>query len=107
MRVETHKSERGFPAEARNDRLMRAAQEFEAQMMKELLRPLTAEGLSRDDADTASGGALADFAADALGRSISARGGLGIATSIVRSLSQSETAPESVTNSGTLRLQSR
>ncbi len=71
-------------------RLVQAAHEFEAQMMKELLKPMNlGTGMDGDDSD--SGGALADFATEALGKSLSASGGLGIATSILRSLSQSET----------------
>ena len=71
-------------------RLMHAAHEFEAQMMKELLKPiaagnsLTVEG---SDAEEGSGGVLGDFASESLGRALSEQGGLGIATSILRSLS--------------------
>ena len=73
-------------------RLTRAAHEFEAQMMKELLKPMTDQnGLTgaEGDADSGSDGALAEFAAEALGRGLSERGGLGIAASIERSLSHS------------------
>jgi Rod binding domain-containing protein len=78
-------------------RLVRAAHEFEAQMMKELLRPLTnVEGPDGDDSDLGSGVALADFAAEALGQSLSTRGGLGIATSIVCSLSHNESNSQTV-----------
>jgi Rod binding domain-containing protein len=70
-------------------RLVKAAQEFEAQMMQELLKPLTSSnGLDGEDNDTASGsgGALGAFASEALGRGLSEHGGFGIATSIVRQL---------------------
>jgi Rod binding domain-containing protein len=73
-------------------RLVRAAHEFEAQMMKELLKPMTAaDGLTGEDEDagSGSGGALGEFASEALGRALSERGGLGIANSIVRDLSHS------------------
>jgi Rod binding domain-containing protein len=70
-------------------RLVRAAHEFEAQMMKELLKPMTREssGASEDE-DVGSGGALGEFASETLGRSLSEHGGFGIADHIVRELSQ-------------------
>ncbi len=71
-------------------RLVRAAHEFEAQMMKELLKPMTADsGLTGEDDDSGSCGALQDFASEALGRALSEQGGLGIAKSILRDLSHS------------------
>ena len=74
-------------------RLVRAAHEFEAQMMKELLKPMTNSSLTGEDedsgADSGSGGALGQFASEALGRALSEQGGFGIANSIVRDLSHS------------------
>jgi Rod binding domain-containing protein len=75
-------------------RLVAAAHEFEGQMMKELLEPMTRSGgLSGedgdDDAGTGSGGALSEFAAEALGQSLSQHGGFGIADRIVRELAGS------------------
>ena len=73
-------------------RLVRAAHEFEAQMMKELMKPmthassLTGEG---DDSDAGSNGALDEFASEAFGNALSERGGFGIASSIVEQLSHS------------------
>ena len=75
-------------------RLVKAAHEFEAQMMNELLKPLTAsDGLTgdQDDAGAGSAGLLGAFASGALGRALSEHGGLGIADSIVHSLSHSRT----------------
>ena len=69
-------------------RLVQAAHEFEAQMMKELLKPMTAGASVDGESDAGSGGVLADFATEALGQSLSNHGGLGIATSILRSLSR-------------------
>ena len=70
-------------------RLVKAAHEFEAQLMKELMKPLTTgEGFYGDGNDTGSGGILQDFAGEALGRALSEQGGLGIAESILRSLSR-------------------
>ena len=70
-------------------RLVHAAHEFEAQMMQELLKPMTASnGLDGEDGDavSGSGGALGAFASEALGRGLSEHGGFGIASSIVRQL---------------------
>jgi Rod binding domain-containing protein len=76
---------------APSPRLVNAAHEFEAQMMKELLKPMTrGDALTNDgDEDQGSGGALGEFASEALGRAISDRGGFGIANSIVKQLSHS------------------
>jgi hypothetical protein len=70
-------------------RLVKAAHEFEAQLMKELMAPLTkgssvpgASG-SEDDGDSGSSGALGEFAAEALGKALSAAGGFGIANRIL------------------------
>jgi Rod binding domain-containing protein len=71
-------------------RLVHAAHEFEAQMMQELLKPLSSgAGLGSEDGDSDSGsnGALGEFASEALGRALSEHGGFGIATSIIRELS--------------------
>lgn len=78
-------------------RLMRAAQEFEGQMMKELLKPLNqADALTgADDSGEGSSGALGEFANEALGQALSRHGGFGIANSIVRQLSHSGTPPGS------------
>ncbi len=71
-------------------RLVRAAHEFEAQMMKELMKPLQESSSldgSDDDADSGSSGALGEFASEALGRALSEGGGFGIANRIVHQLS--------------------
>jgi Rod binding domain-containing protein len=79
---------------ALSPRLVQAAHEFEGQMMKELLKPmaggnsLTVDGGDEDE-DAGSGGALGEFASEALGQGLSANGGFGIADRIVRDLSQS------------------
>ena len=75
-------------------RLVSAAHEFEAQMMKELLKPMTGkDALTGEDevggGDAGSNGALGEFASEALGQALSQRGGFGIANSIVRDLSHS------------------
>jgi Rod binding domain-containing protein len=73
-------------------RLVRAAREFEAQMMKELLKPMTAgDALTRDenDCDAGSGGTLGEFGAESLAGALSAHGGFGIANRIVHDPSHS------------------
>jgi Rod binding domain-containing protein len=75
-------------------RLAKAAHEFEAQMMKELLKPMTGkDALTGEDAadggDANSEGALGEFASEALGQALSMHGGFGIANSIIHDLSHS------------------
>jgi Rod binding domain-containing protein len=72
-------------------RLVKAAHEFEGQMMQELLKPMTATdaltGEDNDqDSDDGSGGALGGFASQALGQALSQRGGFGIANRIIQEL---------------------
>jgi Rod binding domain-containing protein len=81
-------------------RLVKAAHEFEAQLMKELLSPMTHAASMEDDSDSGCAGAMADFASEALGQALSARGGLGIATSIIRKLSLNETDSRSASDPG-------
>jgi hypothetical protein len=75
-------------------RLVKAAHEFEAQLMKEMMAPLTKStgvpgvggstgGSDEDDQDSGSGGALGEFAAESLGQALSAAGGFGIANRIL------------------------
>lgn len=73
-------------------KLVNAAHEFEGQMMKELLKPMTSGDLlmgDEDDPDAGSSGALGEFASEALGKSLSQGGGFGIANQIIRELSHS------------------
>jgi len=81
-------------AAAPQPRLVRAAHEFEAQMMEELMKPMTrGSSLTGEDEDSdsgsGSGGAPGEYASEALGRALSERGGFGIATQIVKDLSHS------------------
>jgi hypothetical protein len=72
-------------------RLVKAAHEFEAQLMKELMAPLTKSASvpggsgseDGDDQDSGSAGALGEFASEALGQALSAAGGFGIAKGIL------------------------
>jgi Rod binding domain-containing protein len=75
-------------------RLVKAAHEFEAQMMKELMKPMTGTNSltgedGDEDGDSGASGALGQYASEALGRALSDRGGFGIANSIVKDLSHS------------------
>ncbi len=70
-------------------RLVKAAHEFEAMMMQELLKPMTGGDATDGDDDSGSAGALGQFASEALGQALSAGGGFGIADEIIRSLSHS------------------
>jgi Rod binding domain-containing protein len=73
-------------------RLVRAAHEFEAQLMKELLRPMTERGslTGDDDGDGSSGaGTLGEFASESLAGALSASGGFGIANRILGEVSRS------------------
>lgn len=84
-------------------RLVRAAHEFEAQLMKELLKPLSAaSGLTGSDDDSNSTGALGEFAGEALGRAISEHGGFGIADGILHRLSHSGNKPAPMPVTGKL-----
>ncbi len=97
---------RGQAAQAApSHRLVSAAHEFEGQMLKELLKPMTAgDGLTGSDGGSAgdSGGdtgILGEFASEALGKALSEQGGFGIANRIVGQLSHTGNRPvtESVT----------
>jgi Rod binding domain-containing protein len=69
----------------RHLRFEKAAHEFEAQLMKEILRPMSG---GDDESEPSSSGALADFASEALGQALSRQGGFGIAGRILQTLSQ-------------------
>ena len=75
-------------------RVAKAAQEFEASLMKELLRPLQQqEGLFGGEKENdGSNDALSSFASDALAGAISSHGGFGIARRIVEHLGDAKAA---------------
>lgn len=88
----------GADGQESSPRLLRAAHEFEGQMMKELMEPMVRGNAltgSDDDPDAGSGEALGEFAAEALGRALSERGGLGIGDRIVRQLAPAGNRHES------------
>lgn len=85
----------GHPSVPVQPRLKRAAEEFEAQMMKELLRPLgQTESWTGGEEEEGSAGALGSFSLEALGNAISAGGGLGVAKEILAYFSHSGKASE-------------
>jgi Rod binding domain-containing protein len=114
MRIETAKAGE-HTEQARqtsSPRLVKAAHEFEAQMIKELLKPMTASdslmGGDKDaDGDAGSAGTLGEFATEALGQALSRAGGFGIANRIVVELSSHGTRPESARAKGDLNSQGR
>jgi len=68
-------------------RLVSSAHEFEAQLMKELLKPLAQSfSANGDDDDSDSAGVLGDYATESLAKALSEQGGLGIATKIIQTL---------------------
>lgn len=72
-------------------RMVTAAHEFEAQMMKELIEPLSNSATMMggdDDSETGSTVALSDYAGQVLGQALSQQGGFGIANKIIGSLSR-------------------
>jgi Rod binding domain-containing protein len=82
----------GHSTEALQPKLVAAAHEFEAQLMKELLRPMTSSMSADEDESEAQGGSiLGSFATEALGKALSNNGGLGIATSILGTFSRNGT----------------
>jgi Rod binding domain-containing protein len=66
-------------------RLVRAAHEFEAQMMKELLAPMTRSDALFREGDGEDSGILGEFAAESLAGALSAGGGFGIGDRIIHS----------------------
>lgn len=86
----SHKS-----VDVNNPKLKSAANEFEASLMQELLKPLQEDPLFATDKDdgiggagyendsAGSSGALMSFSSEALAKAISERGGFGIATKIL------------------------
>ena len=94
--ISSNAPQAGASQAAPNPKLVNAARQFEGQMMKELLKPMTeGDGLGGDGDDdsglslgSGSGGALSEFASESLGQALSARGGFGIANRIISELSR-------------------
>ncbi len=87
LQTEMNTGKQPLPA---SPRLVRAAYEFEGQMLKELLQPLMAgDGLAGGEDESGANATLSEFGAEALGQALSRQGGFGIASRIVRDLSHS------------------
>ena len=77
-----------LPASTLSPKVVNAAHEFEASMMKELMAPLAGGDSLEGGEDTASSeSAITSFASEALGKAISEHGGFGIANRILHQLS--------------------
>ena len=85
-------------------RLVHAAHQFEAQMMKELLSPMTEKDPLFRDGEEKEGGILGEFASESLAGALSAGGGLGIADRIVHDLSRFGHATEDPQVIGNLQI---
>lgn len=83
-----HAAQANLAGPVSEKRLTKAAHEFEGQMLKELMKPLTSgNGLTGEDGCDGSGAILGEFGADALGKALSEHGGFGIASRILGQLS--------------------
>ncbi len=89
----TQKSPTPVVESARDTRMVKAAHQFEASMMNELMKPLMENSLFEEDDSSEligqrSGGsnALMSFASEAFAGSLSEHGGLGIARQIISHL---------------------
>ena len=88
-------------------RLVSAAHEFEAQLMKELLKPMNqafSSHLDGDDSEDDDGGVLGEYATESLARALSNQGGLGIADRIIRNLSSASNTQKTMPVTGDLRV---
>ena len=84
-------------------RLVRAAHQFEAMMMKELLAPMSRGSALFDDSEGEQTGVLGEFASESLAGALSSGGGLGLADRIVHALSRSGNPPASAPVTGNSR----
>lgn len=92
--MQVHAANSSVNKEARRSesepRLIRAAHEFEGQLLKELLKPMTSGGAPGDEpTEDGPQGILGEFASEALAKALSERGGFGIADGIIHRLSRS------------------
>jgi Rod binding domain-containing protein len=75
------------PAQAaQHDKLVKAAQEFEASLLQEMLKPMQKDGLTDKDEDSpedAGRDTLSSYGTEAMAGAIARGGGLGIARHVV------------------------
>lgn len=89
------------PAAAQHTRLVKAAQQFEAMLMQEMLKPMRTkdqlfadpaeDGKSGSDSDE-DGGVLQGFATQAMAEGMAKSGGMGIAKQVVRQVEREHAA---------------
>jgi Rod binding domain-containing protein len=74
----------------RRSKLADAAQQFEAMMLQELLKPMrtSEDDLSGEKREDSSFDTIASFGTESVAKAISKSGGLGIARQVIRQLSQ-------------------
>ena len=73
-------------AEKQHSKLVDAAQQFESMLMQEILKPMRSgqDGLNGEKSDDSAADTISSFGTEAIAKAISKRGGLGIATLVVR-----------------------
>ncbi len=88
-----------------NPRLQNAAHQFEATMLSELLKPLQERSefsdKDEDDGDTGSGGSMREYGTEAMARSLSEHGGIGIAKLVLGKLAPIEAAKDQAAQKST------
>lgn len=82
----------------RRSKLADAAQQFEAMMLQELLKPMRSseDDLGGEKSEDGSFDTIASFGTEAVAKAISKSGGLGIAKQIIQQLSQDTSDPAKV-----------
>jgi Rod binding domain-containing protein len=87
-RIQTIESASTSVETERKSRLKKAAGEFEAQMMSELLKPMQSDPLFAESEDAnGSSATIQGMATQALGQAMAAQGGIGIAAKVMHSVS--------------------
>jgi peptidoglycan hydrolase FlgJ len=92
MRIDTDLSSQTTTGAGKQQdtKLVDAAQQFEAMMMQEMLKPLRSGQDSWDEEkrDDSASDTISSFATEAVAKAISKAGGLGIAKQVIRQVTQ-------------------
>lgn len=86
----------------RDAQVVKGAQEFEAMMLQEMLKPMHFGSSPEQDGDDSAGGAgdtMRGLGMEALTKSIAIRGGLGLARTIVKQVLKERDALKEITRS--------